>query len=77
MKRLLAFIRKLWPMCGAHLFTKGNHVYENVGLWGDLRCTRPFLHRGPHAWLNPRRYYEPRSRKRPRLQVVQANNPRA
>jgi hypothetical protein len=84
MKRLLAFILRLLPKCGAKLFAKGNHADENIVMWGDLHCTRPRWHKGPHFWLNTEKpSYPPDpdwvslARKRRRYRVSQANNPRA
>ena len=78
MKRLLTFIRTLLPKCGAPFFQS----QADKRMWGDLHCTRPRWHKGPHFWLNTERpSYPPdpewRPRKRPRYGVSQANNPRA
>ena len=78
MKRLLTFIRTLLPKCGAPFFQS----QADKRMWGDLHCSRPRWHKGPHFWANTEKpSYPPDpdwaavARKRRRYRVSQANNP--
>ena len=57
MKRLLAFIRRLLPKCGAPIFRNSTDPYHHFWgdaahlVWSDPRCTRLRWHKGPHFWL--------------------------
>jgi hypothetical protein len=78
-RRLLAFIKRLLPRCGAQIFKGDSYTMQEWRYgWGDPHCTRPKWHKGPHFWLstghNKPRYEKPRLYKRPRYWVSRANS---
>ena len=47
-RRLLAFIKRLLPRCGAQIFKGDSYTMQEWRYgWGDPHCTRPKWHKGP------------------------------